>query len=98
MSKFSELTSSNKPVLVDFFAEWCGPCKTMLPILQDVKAELKEEVSIIKINVDKNQRLASNYNIRSIPTLILFKQGAIKWKQSGIVDTSTLIHVIKRHL
>jgi len=98
MSTFSELINSSKPILVDFFAEWCGPCKMMLPILKEVKGKLGEKASIIKIDVDKNQRLAAEYNVRGVPTLILFKDGAIKWKESGVVDAHKLTQIIKNHL
>jgi len=98
MSTFSELINSNKPILVDFFAEWCGPCKMMLPILKEVKGKLGEKASIIKIDVDKNQRLAAEYNVRGVPTLILFKDGAMKWKESGVVDAHKLTQIIKNHL
>ncbi|WP_159024125.1 thioredoxin [Formosa sp. L2A11] len=96
MSRFSELIKQDKPVLVDFFAEWCGPCKTMAPILKDVKDSLGESVSIIKIDIDKNQELASKLNVRNVPTLMLYKSGEQKWRQSGIVQKSDLIQIIKQ--
>ncbi|PIB31627.1 thioredoxin [Gaetbulibacter sp. 5U11] len=94
MSKFSEIINQDKPVLVDFFAEWCGPCKTMSPILKDVKDNLKDRVSIIKIDVDKNQELASKYQVRGVPTLLLFKNGKQVWRQSGVLQKNELINVI----
>ena len=94
MSKFSELINQESPVLVDFYAEWCGPCKTMSPILKDVKDNLKERVSIIKIDVDKNQELASKYQVRGVPTLLLFKNGKQVWRQSGVLQKNELIDVI----
>ncbi|AUC76906.1 MULTISPECIES: thioredoxin [unclassified Olleya] len=94
MSKFSELINQDSPVLVDFYAEWCGPCKTMSPILKDVKDNLKERVSIIKIDVDKNQELASKYQVRGVPTLLLFKNGKQVWRQSGVLQKNELIDVI----
>ncbi|SFI97881.1 thioredoxin [Olleya namhaensis] len=94
MSKFSEIINQDSPVLVDFYAEWCGPCKTMSPILKDVKDNLKERVSIIKIDVDKNQELASKYQVRGVPTLLLFKNGKQVWRQSGVLQKNELIDVI----
>lgn len=96
MNNFNNLINSEKPVLVDFFAEWCGPCKTMAPILKDVKAQLQDKATIIKIDVDKNQELASIYQIRSVPTLIMFKNGQSVWKQSGVVPTQELIKLFNQ--
>ena len=96
MSRFSELIKQDKPVLVDFFAEWCGPCKAMAPILKDVKDSLGDSVSILKIDVDKNQELASQLNVKGVPTLILYKSGKQIWRQSGVVQKSDLLQIIKR--
>ena len=95
MSKFSELINQDKPVLVDFFAEWCGPCKMMSPILKEVKDSLGESVAIIKIDVDKNQELAAKYQIKGVPTLLLFKQGKQVWRQSGLVQKNDLLSILK---
>jgi thioredoxin 1 len=94
MSKFSELINQDKPVLVDFFAEWCGPCKMMSPVLKQVKDSLGETVSIIKIDVDKNQALASQYQVRGVPTLMLFKNGKQVWRQSGVLQKDEIINII----
>lgn len=96
MASFNELIDKKIPVLVDFKADWCGPCKTMIPILKDVKQQLKETISIIKIDVDKNASIASQYQIRGVPTLMIFKEGKEVWKQSGVVQASQLIEIIKR--
>lgn len=93
---FNELIQSDKPVLVDFFAEWCGPCKVMAPILKDVKQEVGDAVSILKVDVDKNPQAAAAYQVQGVPTLILFKQGKVLWRQSGVVQKNGLVGVIKK--
>ena len=95
MSKFSELINKDTPVLVDFFATWCGPCKTLGPILKEVKDTLGDTVSIIKIDLDKNQPLVSKYQVRGVPTMILFKNGKQVWRQSGVLQKNEIINVIK---
>lgn len=97
MSSFTEIINQNRPVLVDFFAEWCGPCKMMSPILKEVKAELNDEVSILKIDVDKNQNLAAKFQVRGVPTFVLFKEGKQVWRQSAMLQKNDLISVIKQH-
>ena len=98
MNKFQELINGDKPVLVDFFATWCGPCKTLAPILQDVKKDLGEQLTIIKIDVDKNQAIAQQLQIQGVPTLILYKSGQIKWRQSGVIPKNKLISIINTYL
>ena len=94
MSKFSEIINIEKPVLVDFFAEWCGPCKMMSPILKEVKDELKDGVSIVKIDVDKNQSLAAKHQVRGVPTFVMYKGGRQVWRQSGMVQKNELVKLI----
>lgn len=94
---FSEIINQDKPVLIDFFATWCGPCKTMGPILEDLKKELGDTVSILKIDVDKNQSLATKYKVRGVPTLMLFKNGKQLWRASGVFQKTDLITIIKTH-
>lgn len=91
---FGNIINSEKPVLVDFYATWCGPCKTLGPILKEVKDNLGERISIIKIDVDKNQGVASKYQVRGVPTMILFQSGKQLWRQSGVLDKSTIINII----
>lgn len=93
---FNQIIDSHKPVLVDFTAAWCGPCKMMAPILKDVKQEMGEAVKIVKIDVDQNPGTAKEYQIQGVPTLILFKDGKPIWRQSGVVPKSGLVSVIKK--
>lgn len=97
MSKFSELISKETPVLIDFYADWCGPCKMMAPILKQVKDSLGNEVSVIKIDVDKNQQLAAKYQVKGVPTLMLFKNGKQLWRQSGVIQKDEIISVILKN-
>ena len=98
MSKFNELINSDTPVLVDFYATWCGPCKTMSPILDEVATQVQGKAKIIKVDVDKNQQAAAAYQVRGVPTLILFKNGKQIWKQSGVVPANELVNLINQNI
>ncbi len=98
MSRFSEIIKSDKPVLIDFYADWCRPCKMMAPILKQVKDTLGDRVKILKIDVDKNQRLAAAQNVRGVPTLVLFKNGKQLWRQSGVVQAQDILAVVNQYL
>jgi len=92
---FSQIIQSETPVLIDFYADWCGPCKMLSPILKEVKTELGESIKIIKIDVDKNELLAAKYQVRGVPTMMLFANGEQKWRQSGVLQKDDIINVIK---
>ena len=94
-SSFQDIITQDVPVLVDFYADWCGPCKMLAPILQQVKTELGNELKIVKIDVDKNQSLAAKYQVRGVPTMILFKQGNQVWRESGVLQAQDLVAIIK---
>ena len=93
-SSFNKIINSQTPVLVDFFADWCEPCKMLAPILKQVKEELGDAVKIIKIDVDKNQPLAAKYQVRGVPTMLLFKKGKQVWRQSGVLQKNEIINII----
>ena len=97
MEKFNDVIKSNEPVLVDFFAEWCGPCKMMKPILEDLKKQIGGSARIIKIDVDQEEEIANKYRIQSVPTLMIFKNGEPVWRQSGIMQAADLKEVIEKY-
>jgi len=98
MSAFTELINSGKPVLVDFTATWCGPCKMMAPILEQVKRNMGDSITIIKIDIDKSPQTAQSFGVQAVPTLILFKKGNIEWRQSGVVAAPQLQQVLSNHV
>lgn len=97
MATFTDIIKQHPLVLVDFTASWCGPCQVLAPILKDVKAHYADALSIVKIDVDKNNALAANYKVQGVPTLILFKDGVQVWRQSGVLQLAQLIAVIDPH-
>ncbi|SMG18574.1 thioredoxin [Arenibacter troitsensis] len=95
---FNNIINSDTPVLVDFHADWCGPCKMLAPILKQVKDEMGIALKIVKIDVDKNQSLASTYQVRGVPTMILFKNGKQVWRQSGVLQKNDILQVVQQHI
>ncbi|MBA4153527.1 thioredoxin [Flavobacterium sp.] len=95
MKTFQDIINSETPVLVDFFATWCGPCQMLAPILKEVKDSLEDQISIIKIDVDKNEQLAAQYQVRGVPTMMLFKKGKQLWRQSGVLSKEQIIQIIQ---
>lgn len=94
-SNFKKIIDSKTPVLVDFFADWCGPCKMLAPILKEVKNDMGDGVKIVKIDVDKNPSIAAKYQVRGVPTMLLFKNGKQVWRQSGVLQKGEIIQIIQ---
>jgi thioredoxin 1 len=95
METFDEIITGDKPVLVDFYATWCGPCRTMSPIIDEVGKEMQGEVRVIKIDIDRNRSVADRYQIQAVPTLVIFRNGRIVWRNAGAVDKMSLLKQIK---
>lgn len=95
---FNQLINGDKPVLIDFYAEWCGPCKTLAPIIKEVSKAMDGKIRIVKIDVDKNQAIAQRFQVRGVPTLALFKNGKVVWKESGVRTKQQIINVIDQNL
>lgn len=98
METFEDIIKGSQPVLVDFFATWCGPCKMMHPVLEELHGLVGDTARIIKIDIDKNEALAASYNVRSVPTLMIFKDGELKWRQSGVQSASVLKTEIDKYI
>jgi thioredoxin 1 len=94
-ASFQDIINGESPVLIDFFATWCGPCQYQAPILEEVASAMGEEARIIKIDVDRNQAVAAQYGVRSVPTLMIFKQGEVKWREAGVKEKEQLIQLLK---
>ena len=94
-ASFSDLIRSENPVLVDFYADWCGPCKTLAPIQKEVKGELGDRLRVVKVDVDRNQEVAGRYQVRGVPTMILFKNGKVLWRQSGVLSKPDLLRALE---
>ncbi|MGO1596789.1 MAG: thioredoxin [Sphingobacterium sp.] len=97
MASFNEIIQKNKMVLVDFSAEWCGPCQTLAPILKELKEDLGDALSIIKIDVDKNQSIATEFRVQGVPTLMLYRGGQQVWRQSGLLTKNELLKIVQAH-
>lgn len=98
MSDFNKLIQEDKPTLVDFFATWCGPCRVQGPILEDVKKHMGDKANVLKVDIDQNAALAAEYNVRSVPTLILFKNGMAVWRAVGVQQYDLLVQKLTDHL
>jgi thioredoxin 1 len=98
MDEFNDVVKNKKPTLVDFYATWCGPCKMMHPILEELKQQVGDTVTILKIDVDKNQALAQSYRVVSVPTLLIFSEGEVKWRAAGVHTADDLVALLKKYM
>ena len=97
MESFKELINAEKPVLVDFYADWCGPCKAMSPVIQEVARTTQGQARVIKVDIDKSVEAAQAYQVQAVPTFIIFKKGNIVWRHSGMIDKNTLVNMLQRN-
>ena len=97
MEPFTELIRSHKPVLVDFYADWCGPCKSMEPVIKEIAKNVEGKTKVIKVNIDKNAETARTYSVQAVPTFILFQGGKILWRHAGMIDKASLLSVLSKH-
>lgn len=98
METFNQLIQSDKPVLVDFYADWCGPCKAMDPVIKDVAGVLSGKARVVRVNIDTNQTASRNYQVTAVPTLMLFRNGKVLWRHPGLLDKMSILKVVQQHL
>ncbi len=96
MESFAQLIQSQQPVLVDFFATWCGPCKAMEPVIKDVAKSVEDKVRVVKVDIDKQRQIASQYNVSAVPTFMIFKNGNVVWRHPGMIDKSSLLNILNQ--
>lgn len=97
METFNQLIQSDTPVLVDFYADWCGPCKAMSPVIREVAEAVKGKARVVKVNIDKNAEAPARYQVQAVPTLMLFRKGQVLWRHPGMIDKTSLISIIEQH-
>lgn len=97
MEKFGEIIRADKPVLVDFYADWCGPCRAMDPVIRDIAKTVQGKARVLKINIDQDQRTAQAYAVQAVPTLILFSKGEIVWRHAGMIDKASMVNLLEKY-